>query len=252
MPFMKTIIANWKMYVGARECVELARATLSALGDREGSSEVVLCPPFVALADVGRIIAGSRVALGAQDVFWETQGAFTGEISVSMLKDSQVSRALVGHSERRALGETDAMVNKKIRALLAGGIIPVFCVGETALERDSGKAEETVIRQLQEGLNGVSLQKEHRLFVAYEPVWAIGTGRRAEASDVVEIHKTIRKTVSDLLSSPVSVLYGGSVDEKSASAFLREPEIDGVLVGSASVRADAFAGILDAAFHSSL
>lgn len=247
---MKTIIANWKMYVGAREGVELARATLSALGNREGLPEVVLCPPFVAIADVSGVIANSPVALGAQDVFWETKGAFTGEISVSMLKEFHVSHALVGHSERRALGETDAMVNKKIHALLAGGMVPVLCVGETASERDAGKAKETVIRQLQEGLNGVSFQKEHRLFVAYEPVWAIGTGRRAEVTDVVEMHKTIRKTVSDLLSSSVSVLYGGSVDEKSASAFLREQEIDGVLVGSASVRADAFAGILDATFHS--
>ena len=241
---MKTVIANWKMYVGARESLALARAVLYALRGRRLAPDVVLCPPFVALSDVRKLTARSKVALGAQDVFWEDQGPFTGEISVRMLEEFKVSHVLVGHSERRKLGETDEAVNKKMDALIAGGMTPVLCVGETASERDLGKAKEVVTRQLREALKGTRFQKKDRLFIAYEPVWAIGTGRNAQVSDVVDMHQAIRKTASDL---PAAVIYGGSVDEKNAYAFLREPEIEGVLVGGASVRVAAFANILEAA-----
>ena len=231
----------------ARESVALARAVLSTLRGFRGAPDVVLCPPFVAWSDVRKTLAHSRVALGAQDVFWEPQGAFTGEISASMLEEFSVSYALVGHSERRKLGETDAMVNKKVLALLALRIAPVLCVGETAAERDAGKAKEIIVRQLDEALKNVRFKKKDRLFVAYEPVWAIGTGRNARVSDVVEMHQMIKKTVSQ-----ARLIYGGSVDEKNIRAFLREPDIDGVLVGSASVRATAFSDIIKAASEFSL
>lgn len=249
---MKTIVGNWKMNVGTRESVALARGVLLALRGKRTLPEVVACPPFVALSEVRKIVARSHVALGAQDVFWEETGAFTGEVSARMLTELGTTHVIVGHSERRAqLGETDETVNKKTLAALAHGLTPIICVGETAAEREAGEAEAVVKRELRTALHHVKLKPKDRLFVAYEPVWAIGSGTPATPADAVAMHRFIKSLLADFLpqqkDGQVGVLYGGSIDGKNAYAFLRENEIDGLLVGGASVKLNEFSDILAAA-----
>ncbi|TAK03864.1 triose-phosphate isomerase [Patescibacteria group bacterium] len=248
---MKTVIANWKMNVGTRESVALARGVLLALRGRSCFPETVLCPPFPALSEVRKVLARSHASLGAQDLFWEDAGAFTGEVSPRMLLEHGVTHAIIGHSERRQhLGETDEMVGKKTRAALEAGLNAILCVGETAAERDAGAQEAVVERQLRAALTGARPKGQARLLVAYEPVWAIGTGRSASPADAAAMHAHVRSLVAKLapaLSSRLSVLYGGSVDGKNAHSFLREKEVDGVLVGGASVKHTEFAEILSAA-----
>lgn len=248
---MKTIIANWKMNVGVRESVALARATLLTLRGRKTIPDLVICPPFVALSEVRKVVARSAAALGAQNVFWESNGAYTGEISTRMLAELGVSHVIIGHSERRALGETDEMIGKKMRQVLAERMVPIFCVGESAQERDAASAREVISRQLRAGLEGVRLHASDRLFVAYEPVWAIGTGEFAAVGDVVERHQFIRSVLGELFPdappTQIQVLYGGSVDGENAYGFLRERDVDGVLVGGASVKLNQFKDIVGAA-----
>jgi len=251
---MKTIIANWKMNVGSRESVALARGVLLALKGKKQLPEVVVCPPFVALGEVRKIVARSHAALGAQNVFWEETGAFTGETSTRMLVELGVSHVIVGHSERRRLfGETDEAVGKKIVAALSAGLVPIVCVGEDKAVRAEGKEHEFVATQLRGALKGLHLRHKERILVAYEPVWAIGTGVAASPADAVSMHAFIRSLVADLLpgvkASQVSILYGGSVDGANAYAFLREDEVDGLLVGGASVKLSEFGKILDAAMN---
>ena len=247
---MKTIIANWKMNVGSRESVALARGVLLALKGKKQLPEVVVCPPFVALGEVRKIVARSHAALGAQNVFWEETGAFTGETSTRMLVELGVSHVIVGHSERRRLfGETDEAVGKKIVAALSAGLVPIVCVGESSTDN----AKEFVTTQLRGALKGLHLRHKERILLAYEPVWAIGTGVAASPADAVSMHAFIRSLVADLLpgvkASQVSILYGGSVDGANAYAFLREDEVDGLLVGGASVKLSEFGKILDAAMN---
>lgn len=251
---MKTIIANWKMQVGVRESVALARASLYALRGKKLLPEVVLCPPFVALSDVRKIIARSHIALGAQDMFWEETGAYTGEISPRILTELGVRYVLVGHSERREyLGETDVMIAKKAHSAMRHGLTPVLCVGETDKERAQGKTQEVVERQLQTAFQGIEMPPGTSLVVAYEPRWAIGTGTAATPQDAVAVHKEIRACVAKVLPScfpdRLRVLYGGSVDGENAYAFLREREVDGVLVGSASVKLTKWQEVLSAAIE---
>lgn len=249
---MKTIIANWKMNVGTRESVALARGVLLALRGRKLLPEVVVCPPFTALGEVRKAVARSHVALGAQNVASEEQGAFTGEVSARMLVEHGVSHVIVGHSERRRLfGETDADVVAKIVRALSAGIVPVVCVGEGAEARAAGGEREAVAAQLRGALGGLHLRHKERILFAYEPVWAIGSGRADTPSDAAGMHAWIRSLVPGLLPgikpSQFSVVYGGSVTGENAYPFLREDEVDGVLVGSASVRLAEFKAILDAA-----
>lgn len=239
---MKTIVANWKMYIGIRESVALARGALLALRGRTVIPEVIVCPSFTALTEVRKTVARSHVALGAQDLFWEDAGAFTGEESARTLAEAGVTHVIVGHSERRRLfGETDEAVGKKAASALAHNLIPIICVGETAEERAAGRTEEVVTRQLSTALKGLTLRDKDRLYVAYEPVWAIGTGTPATPADAVAVHTVLRR----LLKAPI--LYGGSVDSANAYGFLREPEIDGLLVGGASVKLQQFSDIVRAA-----
>ncbi len=246
---MKTIVANWKMNVGTRESIALARSVLLVLRGKKVIPSLVVCPPFTALSEVRKIVARSHVALGAQDASWEAQGNFTGEISLRMLAEHGVTHVIVGHSERRrVLGETDEMVGKKFAAVLAGGLTPILCVGETKAEREAGEAEAVVRRQLTSALRAAGTVRK-AIWIAYEPVWAIGTGVSAEPADAVKMHSAIRSMIADILPSlknQVTVLYGGSVDPKNAYAFLREQEVDGVLVGGASVKANQFAEIVQA------
>lgn len=209
---------------------------------------VVVFPPYTSIAAVREVLGGA-VHLGAQDLHWEAKGAFTGEVSAAMLVDAGCSHVLIGHSERRQyFGETDDSVAKKLRAALAAGLYPIVCVGETLAERDGGKVEEVLRRQVTGAFSGIEPTK--RFAVAYEPVWAIGTGRTATPEQAADAHRTIRDMLGGLLgagsAASTPILYGGSVTPENAAALLAQSEIDGALVGGASLRFDSFARIVRA------
>ncbi len=240
------------MQVGVRESVALARGTLLTLRGRSIAPDLVVCPSFVALSEVHKVLARSSVSMGAQNVFWEDHGAFTGETSARMLTELGVTYVIIGHSERRTLlGETDEMVQKKIVQALAHGLIPLVCVGETAEEHDQGLTQSHLQKQLIAAFDGVHIKHRSQLLIAYEPVWAIGSGRTPAVSEVISAHQYIRRLVSEFFSSvdslSLSVLYGGSVDAENAYAFLREQEVDGVLVGGVSVKLNQFNDVIVAA-----
>ncbi len=248
---MKTIIANWKMNVGVRESVALARGTLLTVRGRKVIPELIICPPFVALGEVRKVVARSAAKLGAQNMSWERKGAMTGEISSRMLQELNVTHAIIGHSERRhKLGETDDMVHQKIEHAISEKIIPILCVGETAEERKAGEAREVVKTQIAKAFSGIRLHDSDLVYVAYEPVWAIGTGDAAEIGDVLEMHEYIRTILGEVFSllpeENLRVLYGGSVDGENAYQLMRESQVDGVLVGGASVKLNQFSKIVDA------
>ena len=214
--------------------------------------EVVVCPPFTALALIGGLLKGSRIGLGAQDLFWEMQGAFTGEISPVMLRDVGCRYVIIGHSERRAhFGETDQSVQRKLAAALAHQLTPIVCIGETLAEREADQTTAVLTRQLDGGLKGFSAADVRRLVLAYEPVWAIGTGRNATPQQAQETHSAIRQWVAARFGGEVSeairIQYGGSVTAENAAGLLQEPDVDGALVGGASLKADAFGAIVQAA-----
>jgi triosephosphate isomerase len=241
------VIGNWKMQGTLAEARPLATAVRDGLRRSRGT-DVVICPPFTALAAVAEILKDSSVRLGAQNCHYETAGAHTGEISPPMLTELGCRYVLVGHSERRKeLGETDEMINRKVKAALAHGLTPVFCVGETAEERRQGLTFTTVEGQLRAGLAGIAPESIVRSVLAYEPVWAIGTGVNATPGQAEEVHGYLRGLLSELISKEMSqqiaILYGGSVKPENAEALLAEPEIDGALVGGASLNAQHFIGI---------
>ena len=239
---------NWKLHLTIAESVELASALAEQIEGVEGR-EVMIAPVFTALADVARAMKGSAVLLGAQDLYWEEKGAFTGEVSAPLLKDAGCSHVIVGHSERRQyFGETDGSVNRKARAALAAGLVPVVCVGETLEEREAGREREVVEGQVNRGLEGFSPDEAGRLVLAYEPVWAIGTGRTATPAQANEMHACIRDLLSrsfgDIVAARIRVLYGGSVKPGNVDELMAEPHIDGALVGGASLEAASFARIV--------
>ena len=213
--------------------------------------DVAVCPPAVYLHDVGAAIRGSAVQLGAQNMHFEKDGAFTGEISASMLTDLGCRYVILGHSERRQyFGETDATVNRKTLVALDSGLTPIVCVGETLEERESGKTEHVVATQIKGSLAGLSAQQGEKLVIAYEPVWAIGTGKTATPEQAEEVHAQIRSLLRELFGATADVIriqYGGSVKPENAAELMRQPNIDGALVGGASLKADSFAGIIAAA-----
>ena len=239
------------MYKTPSEAIVLAEAVVRRLSAPDGI-EVVVCPPFTALEAVGKVVAGSRVGLGAQDVHWEKEGAYTGEVSAEMLRDLGCRYVIVGHSERRQyFGETDERVNKKSLAAVAGGLTPIVCVGETLSEREAGHAKEIVAAHVKGALSGLPPKEVQALALAYEPVWAIGTGKTATPSQAEEMHAHIRMTIAGLFGADVAkevrILYGGSVKPENAQELLQRSEIDGALVGGASLQADSFASIVKAA-----
>jgi triosephosphate isomerase len=222
--------------------VALARAVRAGAA---GDAEVVLAPPFTALVGVAEALKGSAVALAAQNMHWEGQGAFTGEVSPVMLRDAGCSHVILGHSERRQLfGETDEGVARKAVAALAHGLTPVVCIGETLAERESGRTMEIVERQLERALRPLSPEQAAVALVAYEPVWAIGTGRNATPQQAQEVHAFIRRRVSVSHGEPAAaalrILYGGSVKPDNVGALMAEPDVDGALVGGASLEAESF------------
>lgn len=214
--------------------------------------EVVLCPPFTALFPVAMALTGSDVKVGAQDVYWADEGAFTGEISPGMLKEACCSYVIIGHSERRQFfGEVDESVNRKVKAVLACGLTPIMCVGERLEERESGITEKVIKTQIESGLSGLTAEQVAGLVIAYEPVWAIGTGKTASDADAQQVIAFIRGLVSDLYgvetAEQVCIQYGGSVKPQNAAGLLAMPDIDGALVGGASLDAQDFSGVIKAA-----
>jgi triosephosphate isomerase (TIM) len=246
------VAANWKMHKTHLEAIQAVQR-LSYLLDRDDARrvEVVICPPFTALRSIQVLIEGDRLefVLGAQNCHWEDKGAYTGEISPGMLAALKCSYVIVGHSERRwVFGETDAMVAKKVRAVFGAGMVPILCVGEKIEERDAGRTEEVVVGQVKAALAGLDGERAERLVVAYEPVWAIGTGRNASPPDAAEVIGMIRGTLASMFSDDVAaavrVQYGGSVKAGNIREFMAHPEIDGALVGGASLDAEEFALIV--------
>ena len=242
------LAGNWKMHGTRAEAIALTRALVGALGDVT-ARDVMIAPPYTVLEAVAAVLAGTRLRLGAQNVHWETQGAFTGEIAAPMLREIGCSQVIIGHSERRQyFGETDATVNRRLRAALAGGLVPIVCVGETLDEREAGTTDAVVVRQLRGGLAGLDAEALGRCVIAYEPVWAIGTGRTATPEQAEEVHALIRRELDALADHAVAegarILYGGSVKPDNVDALMAQPDIDGALVGGASLDAASFTRIV--------
>ncbi|HJV03903.1 MAG TPA: triose-phosphate isomerase [Actinomycetota bacterium] len=246
------VAANWKMHKTHLEAIQTVQK-LSYLLDTADAErvEVVICPPFTALRSVQTLIESDRLpyGLGAQDVHWEEKSALTGEIAPGMLEALKVAYVIVGHSERRAhFGETDAQVARKVRAVCAHDMAPILCVGESAEERDAGRTTDKVVGQVREGLSKVDPSQASRAVIAYEPIWAIGTGRACAPSDAGEVIRAIRDTLETMYSTDVSetvrVQYGGSVKAGNIREFMAHPEIDGALVGGASLDPEEFALIV--------
>jgi len=246
----KFVAGNWKMHTTLAEGRELARAIRAEVENVEGV-RIAVIPPFTSVAAVAEVLRGSRIEVGGQDLHWEEKGAFTGEVSAPMLRDAGATVVLVGHSERRQyFGETDESANRKVRAALAAGLSPVLCVGETLDERDAGRTLDVVGRQVRGGLAGLSSAELARVCIAYEPVWAIGTGRTATPEQAQEVHAAVRAILRELggdVTEAIPILYGGSVKPDNAPALLALSDVDGALVGGASLEASSFSAIVRAA-----
>jgi len=247
------VAGNWKMNMDAHAGVELAKAIAAGSANIAGEQvDVALIPPFVYLQAVASAVTASHVAVGAQDVYFQEKGAFTGEISPAMLKDVGCAYVLCGHSERRhVIGEDDAIVNKKVHAAINGGLLPILCVGELRSEREAGQTEKVVSTQVSKGLAGLDGEKAAAVTIAYEPVWAIGTGLTATPQQAQEVHAFIRELVAKLydaeLADAMRIQYGGSVTAANSRELMGRPDIDGALVGGASLKAPEFLGIIRSA-----
>jgi triosephosphate isomerase len=244
----KLIAGNWKMYKTPEQAQTFVSAFLPLVADHK-RDDVVLCPPFVSIPAVVEATRNSNVAVGGQDMFWEKEGAYTGAVSGQMLHAAGCSHVIIGHSERRQyFGETDDTVNRKLRAALVMGLKPIVCVGEVLQEREAGVTEDILRRQCSIAFREISAGGAHTIIVAYEPVWAIGTGKTATPELAAEAHRVIRAQVAESLGDDVAakmrVLYGGSVKPENATALMTQPEIDGALVGGASLDPQSFAAIV--------
>lgn len=242
------IAGNWKMYKTASEARETATRLLELVADVD-DVEIMIAPTFTALQSVAGVTRGSRVSLGAQDLYWEKEGAYTGQISADMLVDAGCQYVIIGHSERRQyFGETDETVNKKIKAAIAGGLKPVVCVGESEAERESGHTFSVLDKQIKLGLKEYFIDDLGDLVIAYEPVWAIGTGKTATEEQAQEAHQHIRSFIKELfgdtLAGSMRILYGGSVKPANISGLMAMADIDGALVGGASLDAESFSQIV--------
>ncbi len=247
----KLIAGNWKMNKTPSDGVALANDLVTAIG-KQSDVDVVVCPPFTALESVGKALEGSNVKLGAQNMHFEASGAFTGQVSAPMLRAIFTTHVILGHSECRTLfGETDELVNKKVLAALKNQLRPIFCVGETLSERESGSTLKVVQTQVEKGLEGVSKEMAANLVVAYEPVWAIGTGRVATTEQAQEVHAFIRGLLAKLFTEPVAqrvrILYGGSMKPANAPELLAQKDIDGGLIGGASLESRSFVELVTSA-----
>jgi len=246
------IAGNWKLQCGPSEARRLALEIRNGVLGSPEAVDVLLCPPFVSLAAVREILSDSNVMLGAQNVFWETKGAWTGEVAPAMLLDAGCTWVLVGHSERRQhFGETNATVEKRLRAALDAGLQVVVCIGESLAEREAERTAAVVTSQVREALSGLSMDDWRHVVLAYEPVWAIGTGRNASPEQAQEVHALLRGLVAELATDTIAaatrILYGGSVKPDNAAVLMQQQDVDGALVGGASLQSAAFLGIITAA-----
>ncbi len=252
----KVIIAgNWKMNMTAAEGKVLVEDLKKLVADVPASKvDIVVCPPFTTIAAAAEAVKGSNVRLGAQNIHWAANGAFTGEISAAMLKELGVEYVIIGHSERRQyFGETDATVNQRLKAALAAGIIPIVCVGELLEEREGGHTEKVLFTQLEGGLAGISKEDMAKVVIAYEPVWAIGTGKTATPELAEETHNFIRVTLNDMfgkeIGEGVRIQYGGSMKADNAKELVAQRNIDGGLIGGAALKADSFSALIHNAIN---
>ncbi|TFG47450.1 MAG: triose-phosphate isomerase [Candidatus Brocadiia bacterium] len=247
------VAGNWKMNMNTLSSAKLAEGVRAGTNGVAGSKvDVALIPPFVYIPAAVNALRATDIAVGAQDVYFETEGAFTGEISPAMLKDIGCTYVLCGHSERRhVIGETDEMINKKVTAAINGGLLPILCVGELLQERQAEKTEEVVVRQIKKGMAGLSPEKASAVTIAYEPVWAIGTGLTAPPAQAQDVHKLIRNLIADMygreLADDIRIQYGGSAKPSNAAELMAKEDVDGLLVGGASLKSDEFNAIIIAA-----
>ena len=243
------IAANWKMNTDSKSAVELAGGLDEAISAIDNVN-VAICPPFVYLQSVAAAIGcDGNIAMGAQDVYFEANGAFTGEISCEMLKDVCCDYVITGHSERRhVLRECDRLINKKTRAVLEAGLLPIFCIGELLEERESGKTNEVCERQIRQGFEGISKEDALKVTVAYEPVWAIGTGKTATSAQAQEVHAFVRKLIADIYdeqtAEKIIIQYGGSAKPENTKELMSCPDVDGLLVGGAGLKVESFSEMI--------
>ena len=249
----KFVCGNWKMHKTVAESLALVKELAAGLGEASGQVQVAVAPPFTAVHAVAQALHGTALEVSGQDVYWEVQGAFTGEVSAPMLAEAGCKHGIVGHSERRQFfGETDEAVRKKAAALLAAGLFPIVCVGETLAEREAGRTIEVVDRQVRQGLKGFGAGELARITIAYEPVWAIGTGRTATTAQAQEVHGSLRGILRQLggaVADGMRIQYGGSVKPDNARELMSQPDVDGALVGGASLKAPDFLAIVKGALR---
>lgn len=249
----KTVIAgNWKMNNDLKQSEKLIVDLKNLLQNAKPKCDVIVCPPFTSLSEASKLLSGSKIKLGAQNMHFEESGAYTGEVSASMLKSVGCEYVILGHSERRNIfGETDAVINKKIKKALSVGLKPIFCVGELLKERENGTTNDVVKRQVLKGLEGITADDMKNIIIAYEPVWAIGTGKTATPAQAQEVHEFIRDLIeieySLKIANDVTIQYGGSVKPDNAKELLSQKDIDGALVGGACLKTDSFMGIIKGA-----
>ena len=245
----KVIAGNWKMNNDLKETQNLLSKLTSGISMDNLNCDVIVCPAFTSLLEAYTLLKDTKIKLGAQNMYFETSGAFTGEISASMLKSVGCEYVILGHSERRTIfGETDELINNKIKKANASGLKPIFCVGELLEEREAGITDKVIEKQIKSGLKDISSEEMGNVIIAYEPVWAIGTGKTASPEQAEEVHKFIRSLINDKYGASISdkivIQYGGSVNNKNARELLSQKDIDGALVGGASLKADAFIEII--------
>lgn len=243
------IAGNWKMFKTSQEARDLVTAIVP-LVKHNSEVDIVVAPVFTVLGAVKPLLEGTPVKLSAQDCFWEEEGAFTGEISPKLLIDAGCTHVIIGHSERRQyFSETNETINKKLKAALSAGLIPLFCLGETLEQRENGSTFDLIRQQLNEGLAGITSDALRAVVIAYEPVWAIGTGKTASDEQAQEVHSFVRKYLFDTygkdIADSIRILYGGSVKPDNVRGLMSQPDIDGALVGGASLKADSFAAIVN-------
>lgn len=245
----RIIAGNWKMHNNLSESQNLVTKLVNGLNNRNINREVIICPPFTSLTEVNNLLNDTKIELGAQNMHFEDKGAFTGEISADMLKSVGCKYVILGHSERRTIfGEPDELINKKIKQVLNAGLTPIFCIGETLEQRENGITNDVIKNQVSEGVKELSEEDANKLIIAYEPIWAIGTGKTATPEQAQEVHKFIRSLLKENFSEDTSenipILYGGSVKPNNAEDLLAKEDIDGALVGGACLNADSFISII--------
>lgn len=247
----RIIAGNWKMHNNISESQNLVTKLVTGLTNQNLIREVIICPPFTSLSETSNLLKGTKIELGAQNMHFEEKGAFTGEISSDMLKSVGCKYVILGHSERRTIfGETDELINKKIKKALSSELTPIFCIGESLEQRENGTTNDVIKRQVLEGIKDIKEEDVNKIIIAYEPIWAIGTGKTATPEQAQEVHKFIRSILKEIFSEATSenipILYGGSVKPNNAEDLLAKEDIDGALVGGACLDAESFVSIIKA------